>query len=53
LFRTYRWRESYVAETGKSMKGMALLASQEDCWRKISIALIDPGGIMSVSLIDN
>jgi hypothetical protein len=35
------WRESYVSETGKSMKPVELVIAQEGCWRKIAIALID------------
>jgi hypothetical protein len=35
------WRESYVCETGKSMKAMELAVCQKDCWRNIAISLID------------
>jgi hypothetical protein len=36
------WRESYVSETGKSMKGVDLAAGQPgDGWRKIAISRID------------
>jgi hypothetical protein len=37
------WRESYVCETGKSMKAMELAVAQEDNCRKIAIALINVG----------
>jgi hypothetical protein len=43
------WRESYVCETGKSMKAMELVVAQEDCCCNISIALIDP--VLTVDLI--
>jgi hypothetical protein len=36
------WRESYICETGKSMKAAELGAPQQDSWRNISITLIDP-----------
>src|SRR5216684_2544013 len=35
-------RESYVGETGKSMKALELAVVREGCWRKIAISLIDP-----------
>jgi hypothetical protein len=35
------WRESYVCETGKSMKAVELAESQKGCWRNIAFALID------------
>jgi len=31
--------ESYVCETGKSMKGMGLAVAQEDRWRNIAVTL--------------
>ena len=31
--------ESYVRETGKSMKAVELAATQEDCWRNNAITL--------------
>jgi hypothetical protein len=34
--------ESYVGETGKSMKATDLAVRQEDGWRKIAISLIMP-----------
>jgi len=34
--------ESYVCETGKSMKAVELAASQKGCWRKIPVSLIGP-----------
>src|ERR1039458_1780753 len=37
------WRESYLCETGKSMKGLELAVAQEDCCCNISITLIDGG----------
>jgi hypothetical protein len=33
--------ESYVRETGKSMKGREMAVAQEDGWRSIPITLID------------
>src|SRR5713226_2553407 len=49
------WRESYVGETGKSMKAVELAPSTDDCCRKIPITLIDPGrataGSLSVTVI--
>jgi hypothetical protein len=36
------WRESYVCETGKSMKAMELAVAQEDCCCNIPIALMTP-----------
>jgi hypothetical protein len=33
--------ESYVCETGKSMKAVVLAATQKGCWRNIAITLID------------
>jgi hypothetical protein len=33
------WRESYVAETGKSMKAGEFPAFKKDDWRKIPISL--------------
>src|SRR5216683_591699 len=33
------WRESYVCETGKSMKAVELAVSQKDCWRNIAITV--------------
>jgi hypothetical protein len=35
--------ESYVCETGKSMKAVELAVAQKDGWRKIAITLIDSG----------
>ena len=35
------WRASYVSKTGKSMKTVKLAASEKDCWRNISISLIN------------
>jgi hypothetical protein len=37
------WRESYVPETGKSMKAGRLAASQVDRWHNITIAFIEGG----------
>ena len=42
--------ESYVGETGKSMKAVDLALSQEGCCCKIAITLIDHGtGVLSVN----
>jgi hypothetical protein len=34
------WRESYVCETGKSMKAGEIAASQKGRWRNIAIAQV-------------
>jgi hypothetical protein len=34
--------ESYVRETGKSMKGREMPVALEDGWRNIAISLIEP-----------
>lgn len=38
--RTERWRESYVDETGKSMKAEELALSPNDCWRRAQAELL-------------
>jgi hypothetical protein len=42
--------ESYVGETGKSMKAMEFAVAQEDGWRNIPITLIEPlTGVLALS----
>jgi hypothetical protein len=45
--------ESYLGETGKSMKAGELAGPKEDDWRKIAIALIDPKALLHLGTLRN